>query len=109
VTPVFNEQVGRQLGITREDLADAMRYAFEGLPAGSYRDGNRVLPLKMRAAGSSAEGRRCHPRRAALERGARAHGTGLGGDLRTTARAGRMRFCAVAIASDHHRLLQPQR
>jgi multidrug efflux pump subunit AcrB len=50
VTPVFNEQVGRQLGITREDLADAMRYAFEGLPAGSYRDGNRVLPLKMRAA-----------------------------------------------------------
>jgi multidrug efflux pump subunit AcrB len=50
VTPVFNEQVGRQLGITREDLADAMRYAFEGLPAGSYRDGNRVLPIKMRAA-----------------------------------------------------------
>ena len=50
VTPVFNEQVGRQLGITRQDLGDAMRYAFEGLPAGSYRDGNRVLALKMRAA-----------------------------------------------------------
>jgi multidrug efflux pump subunit AcrB len=50
VTPVFNEAVGRQLGITREDLADGMRYAFEGLPAGSYRDGTRVLPLYMRAA-----------------------------------------------------------
>lgn len=50
VTPVFNEQVGRQLGITREDLGDAMLFAFDGLPAGSYRDGNRVLPLKMRAA-----------------------------------------------------------
>ena len=50
VTPVFNEQVGRQLGISREDLADAMKYAFDGLPAGSYRDGNRVLPLRMRAA-----------------------------------------------------------
>jgi multidrug efflux pump subunit AcrB len=50
VTPVFNEQVGRQLGITREDLGDAMKYAYDGLPAGSYRDGNRVLPLKMRAA-----------------------------------------------------------
>lgn len=50
VTPVFNEQVGRQLGITREDLGHAMRYAFEGMTAGSYRDGNRVLPVKMRAA-----------------------------------------------------------
>ncbi|WOJ95869.1 efflux RND transporter permease subunit [Congregibacter brevis] len=49
VTPIFNEQVGRQLGISREDLGDAMKYAFDGLPAGSYRDGNRVLPLKMRA------------------------------------------------------------
>ncbi len=49
VTPIFNEQVGRQLGITREDLADAMKYAFDGLPAGTYRDGNRVLPLLMRA------------------------------------------------------------
>jgi hypothetical protein len=28
----------------------AMKYAFDGLPAGSYRDGNRVLPLRMRAA-----------------------------------------------------------
>lgn len=50
VTPIFNEQVGRQLGISREDLGSAMKYAFDGLPAGSYRDGNRVLPLKMRAA-----------------------------------------------------------
>lgn len=49
VTPVFNEQVGRQLGITREDLGDAMLFAFDGLPAGSYRDGNRVLALKLRA------------------------------------------------------------
>jgi len=50
VRPVFNEAVGRQLGVSREDLADAMRYAFEGLPAGSYRDGNRVLPIYTRAA-----------------------------------------------------------
>ncbi|WP_439102387.1 efflux RND transporter permease subunit [Congregibacter sp.] len=49
VTPVFNEQVGRQLGISREELGDAMKSAFDGLPAGSYRDGNRVLPLRMRA------------------------------------------------------------
>lgn len=49
VTPVFNEQVGRQLGISREDLADATKYAFEGLAAGSYRDGNRSLAVRIRA------------------------------------------------------------
>jgi multidrug efflux pump subunit AcrB len=49
VRPVFNEQVGRQLGITREDLAAALRYAFEGTPVGRFRDGIRVLPILMRA------------------------------------------------------------
>lgn len=49
VSPVFNEQVGRQLGINREDLADSMKYAFEGIAAGSYRDRNRMLPVRIRA------------------------------------------------------------
>ncbi|MEE4661749.1 MAG: efflux RND transporter permease subunit, partial [Halieaceae bacterium] len=49
VTPVFNEQVGRQLGVTREDLASAMRYAFEGRPVGTYRDGIHLLPILLRA------------------------------------------------------------
>jgi multidrug efflux pump subunit AcrB len=49
VRPVFNEQVGRQLGITRENLASALRYAFEGRQVGLYRDGIRVLPILMRA------------------------------------------------------------
>lgn len=47
--PVFNEQVGRQLGVDREDLAGALRYAFEGAPVGVYRDGIRLLPIEMRA------------------------------------------------------------
>jgi multidrug efflux pump subunit AcrB len=49
ITPIFNEQVGRQLGITREDLGGAMKFAFDGANAGSYRDGNRVLPIRVRA------------------------------------------------------------
>jgi len=49
VRPIFNEQVGRQLGITRENLAGALRYAFEGTQVGRYRDGIRVLPILMRA------------------------------------------------------------
>ncbi|MEN8176704.1 MAG: efflux RND transporter permease subunit, partial [Pseudomonadota bacterium] len=49
VRPIFNEQVGRQLGITRENLAGALQYAFEGSPAGRFRDGIRVLPILARA------------------------------------------------------------
>ena len=49
IRPLFNEQVGRQLGITREQLAHSLAYAFEGIPVGRYRDGIRVLPIYMRA------------------------------------------------------------
>jgi multidrug efflux pump subunit AcrB len=48
-TPIFNEQVGRQLGVDRESLGTAMQYAFEGSSVGVYRDGNRILPIQMRA------------------------------------------------------------
>jgi len=46
---VFNEQVGRQLGVTRENLGQSLRYAFEGQPVGTYRDGIYLLPILMRA------------------------------------------------------------
>ncbi|MEA3643626.1 MAG: efflux RND transporter permease subunit, partial [Lamprobacter sp.] len=49
IRPVFNEQVGRQLGITREDVAKAMQYAFDGVKVGLYRDGERLLPILVRA------------------------------------------------------------
>jgi multidrug efflux pump subunit AcrB len=49
VQPVFNEQVGRQLGITREDLAEALQFAFQGNQVGLYRDGIRLLPIFIRA------------------------------------------------------------
>ncbi|EIC23859.1 efflux RND transporter permease subunit [Thiorhodovibrio frisius] len=49
IRPVFNEQVGRQLGISREDLAGALQYAFDGVQVGVYRDGERLLPILMRA------------------------------------------------------------
>jgi len=49
VRPIFNEQVGRQLGVTREDLSAALQYAFDGTPVGLYRDGVRLLPILARA------------------------------------------------------------
>ncbi len=48
-TPIFNEQVGRQLGVDRESLGWALKYAFEGASVGVYRDGNRLLPIRLRA------------------------------------------------------------
>ncbi|MCB1630314.1 MAG: efflux RND transporter permease subunit [Pseudomonadales bacterium] len=47
--PVFDEQLGRRLGITREDLARSLQYAVEGAPVGLYRDGIRLLPIRIRA------------------------------------------------------------
>lgn len=49
VRPLFNEQVGRQLGITREAVAGSLQYAFDGTQVGLYRDGVRLLPILMRA------------------------------------------------------------
>ncbi|MBT3026529.1 MAG: efflux RND transporter permease subunit [Candidatus Thiodiazotropha sp. (ex Ctena orbiculata)] len=49
IRPVFNEQVGRQLGITREHLATALQYAYDGTPVGRFRDGIRILPILIRA------------------------------------------------------------
>jgi multidrug efflux pump subunit AcrB len=49
VRPLFNEQVGRQLGITRENLAAALQYAFDGTQVGLFRDGERLLPILTRA------------------------------------------------------------
>ena len=47
IRPVFNEQVARQIGITREDLSAALTTAFDGLQIGLYRDGIRLLPIKL--------------------------------------------------------------
>lgn len=49
ITPVFNEQVGRRLGVNRKDLGDTLQFAFEGTSVGTYRDGNRLLPIYLRA------------------------------------------------------------
>lgn len=48
VRPVFNERVARQLGITRKNLAAALKAAYEGIDVGMYRDGIRMLPIKLR-------------------------------------------------------------
>jgi len=55
VKPIFNEQVGRQLGINYEDLSKALKYAFDGTQVGLYRDGIRLLPIFARATDEERE------------------------------------------------------
>ncbi len=55
VKPIFNEQVGRQLGINYEDLSKALKYAFDGTQVGLYRDGIRLLPIYSRAVDEERE------------------------------------------------------
>ena len=45
IKPQFDEQKGRRLGISRTDLAEALRTAFSGNQVGIYRDGIRLLPI----------------------------------------------------------------
>ena len=49
IRPIFNEQVGRQLGITRTELTDAFKRSSVGSSVGTYRDGNRLLDIVLRA------------------------------------------------------------
>ena len=47
IKPIFNEQAARQIGITRDDLSAALMMAFDGSQIGLYRDGIRLLPIKL--------------------------------------------------------------
>ena len=48
VVPEFNEERARWSAVAREDLANATRRAFDGLTIGLYREGNSLLPIKLR-------------------------------------------------------------
>jgi multidrug efflux pump subunit AcrB len=49
IRPLFNEQVSRQLGVTRDALNQSLKFAYQGDQVGVYRDGNHLLPIIMRA------------------------------------------------------------
>lgn len=49
VEPVISEVQANINGITRRDIALALRQGFEGAPVGVYRDGDDLLPIILRA------------------------------------------------------------
>lgn len=49
IQPIYSETRGRRLGISREDLADALRTNFSGRNVGVYREGDTLIPIVARA------------------------------------------------------------
>ncbi|HEB82611.1 MAG TPA: efflux RND transporter permease subunit, partial [Gammaproteobacteria bacterium] len=45
ISPIYNEKAARPLGITREDLSNALLTAFDGQQVGLFKDGIRLLPI----------------------------------------------------------------
>jgi len=43
--PIYNEKAARQLGITRENVSNAILSAFDGIQVGLFKDGIRLLPI----------------------------------------------------------------
>lgn len=47
IRPIYNEKAARPLGITRENVSNAMLTAFDGQQVGLFKDGIRLLPIIM--------------------------------------------------------------
>ncbi|MEO1474744.1 MAG: efflux RND transporter permease subunit [Pseudomonadota bacterium] len=47
--PIYSESRGRRLGISREDLANALATNFSGQSVGVYREGDELIPIVARA------------------------------------------------------------
>jgi multidrug efflux pump subunit AcrB len=49
IRPVMIEQQANLMGVTYDDVATIVQYAFEGLRTGTYREGDLQLPIIFRA------------------------------------------------------------
>lgn len=47
--PVFSEAQARTTGISKHDLNEALRMAFQGFDVGIYREGDELIPIVVRA------------------------------------------------------------
>lgn len=49
IEPLYNEVRGRRLGISREDMSNAIQTNFSGRSVGVYREGDTLIPIIARA------------------------------------------------------------
>ncbi len=46
--PLFMQEKGLQLGVTRQQVANTFRFATNGIPLGTYREGDVAMPILMK-------------------------------------------------------------
>ena len=56
IEPVYSETSGRRLGISREDLANALRSNYSGRTIGYYREQDELIPIVSRAPAAERAG-----------------------------------------------------
>ncbi|MBY5934942.1 efflux RND transporter permease subunit [Tateyamaria omphalii] len=49
IHPVYATERAKAVGISRDDIAETMRFATDGVPAGVYREDERQIPIIIRA------------------------------------------------------------
>jgi multidrug efflux pump subunit AcrB len=49
IEPIYSSSKGRRAGVSREDLAIALRTVYEGSTVGVYREGDDLIPIIARA------------------------------------------------------------
>ena len=49
LVPQIIQERARTIGVTREDIADALRFATEGVTVGVFREGDELIPIAARA------------------------------------------------------------
>ncbi len=48
IVPEYNQERGRWAGVDRDDLANATKRSFDGVPVGLYREGDDLIPIVFR-------------------------------------------------------------
>ena len=49
ITPIYDEDAGRRLAVSREEFANGLQRNFSGLPIGTFRDKDTLIPIIARA------------------------------------------------------------
>lgn len=55
IVPKYNQTQGRYTGITRDDIASTTKRAFDGADIGLYREGDTLIPIRLRNVKSDQE------------------------------------------------------
>jgi multidrug efflux pump subunit AcrB len=48
LVPVYNQERARWAGVSREDLANSTKRAYDGRPIGMFREGDELIPIILR-------------------------------------------------------------